>query len=377
MILSTAKLIVVKVGSALVTREDTGEADAPWLSDLAADVARLGSSGKRVLIVSSGAVALGRTRLRLAKTPMNLAAKQAAAATGQARLMRAWEEAFEPLGIACAQVLLTPQDTEVRRRFLNARATLGTLLDLGVIPVINENDTVATEELRYGDNDRLAARVAQMVGADVLVLLSDVDGLHTADPRRHPEARRISLVRRIDRSIETMAGGPNRARAAGAGGMATKLTAARIACAAGCATIIALGRRQRPLQFIELGGECTVFEPTTTPAAAYKSWIAASLRPQGSVVVDGGAAAALRAGRSLLSAGVRSVEGRFSKGDAVIVLDEAGAELGRGLARYDHDEAKLAAGRRSEAIAAELGYYPGPLIHANDLALSSARDERA
>ena len=330
--LAHARRIVVKVGSALVTGE-AGAADAAWLAALAADVARLRARGQQVLVVSSGAVALGRRRLGLGRRALTLAEKQAAAAAGQSALMRAWEEAFEPHGLIAAQVLLTRDDTEVRRRWLNARATVETLLALGVIPVVNENDTVVTEEIRYGDNDRLAARVAQMSGADVLVLLSDVDGLYTADPRRDPDARHLPRITRLTREIEAMAGGANAAAGVGTGGMATKLAAARMAQAAGCATVITLGTRPAPLAAVEAGEPATVVEPATTPAAAYKAWIAGSLAPAGAMVVDDGAAAALRRGKSLLAAGVRKVEGRFDKGDAVVVRDEAGHEIGRGLAR--------------------------------------------
>ncbi|HEY5070867.1 MAG TPA: glutamate 5-kinase [Caulobacteraceae bacterium] len=369
-LLANADLVVVKVGSALVAKGETGGADNAWLAAFAGDAARLRARGQRLLIVSSGAVALGRKRLNLGRRTLTLAEKQACAATGQSRLMRAWEEAFEPLGLATAQVLLTPDDTEIRRRFLNARATLVTLLQLGLIPIVNENDTVATEELRYGDNDRLAARVSQMAGADLLVLLSDVDGLYTSDPRRDRSARHVPLVGEITPAIDAMAGGANLGR----GGMATKLAAARIAGAAGCGVVITLGSRIAPLQAVEQGQAFTFFKPETTPAAAYKSWIAGTLAPQGVVVIDNGAAAALRMGKSLLAAGVRAVEGRFGKGDAVIVRDGAGLEVGRGLCRYDHTEAMKIIGRRSEGVQDTLGYNGGPVIHANDLALTRRRE---
>jgi len=373
--LTQARRIVVKVGSALVTGE-AGAADAVWLAALAADVARLRARGQQVLVVSSGAVALGRRRLGLGRRALTLAEKQAAAAAGQSALMRAWEEAFEPHGLIAAQVLLTRDDTEVRRRWLNARATVETLLALGVIPVVNENDTVVTEEIRYGDNDRLAARVAQMIGADVLVLLSDVDGLYTADPRRDPDAQHLPRITRLTREIEAMAGGANAAAGVGTGGMATKLAAARMAQAAGCATVITLGTRPAPLAAVEAGEPATVVEPATTPAAAYKAWIAGSLAPAGAVVVDEGAAAALRRGKSLLAAGVRKVEGRFDKGDAVVVRDEAGHEIGRGLTRYEAADAAKICGLKSTAIESAIGYTSGPMIHADDLALAVAhRDE--
>jgi glutamate 5-kinase len=364
--LSSARLIVVKVGSALLADAGTGAANAAWLASLAEDFARLKARGQSLLAVSSGAVALGRGRLSLKRRALTLPEKQAAAAAGQSLLMRSWEEAFAPAGLLAAQVLLTPDDTEVRRRYLNARATLETLLELGVIPVVNENDTVATEEIRYGDNDRLAARVAQMVGADLLVLLSDVDGLYTGDPRRDPGARHVARVETLTSEIEAMAGGAN----AGSGGMATKLAAARIAAAAGCSTLIALGSRSRPLEAVEGGARATLFAASATPAAAYKAWIAGSLAPQGALLVDEGAAQALRAGKSLLAAGVTAVEGRFGKGDAVIVRDPAGREVGRGLARYDAADAARIVGLKSQAIEPALGYSAGPVIHADDLALA-------
>ena len=286
--------------------------------------------GQQVLVVSSGAVALGRRRLGLGKRALSLPEKQAAAAAGQSALMRAWEEALGPLGFACAQVLLTRDDTEVRRRWLNARATVETLLGLGVIPVINENDTVVTEEIRVGDNDRLSARVAQLVGAEALVLLSDVEGLYTADPRRDPAAILIPRVAHLTPEIEAMAGGANTAAGVGTGGMATKLEAARIASHAGCATIITLGTRRSPLNAIETGADATVIEAETNPRAAYKAWIAGSLAPAGALVVDAGAANAVRQGKSLLAAGVRAVEGRFDKGDAVVIRDPDGREIARG-----------------------------------------------
>ena len=368
-ILAEARLIVLKVGSALVTGEASEGPDRAWLATMAADIARLRSRGQKLVIVSSGAVTLGRGRLGFGRRSLTLAEKQAAAASGQSALMRAWEEALEPEGMRAAQILLTPDDTEVRRRFLNARATLTALLELGVTPVVNENDTVATEELRYGDNDRLAARVAQMVGADLLVLLSDIDGFYTADPRRRAGARHLPLVDEITPEIEAMAG-PVDAMGVGSGGMATKLAAARIAAAAGCATLITLGRGAAPLAAVERGGRSTLFAPHTTPAAAYKSWIAGALTPLGSMVVDDGAAAALRQGKSLLAAGVRSAEGRFGKGDAVIVRDLSGREIGRGLSRYDVADASRIVGLRSDAIARALGYAAGPMIHADDLALA-------
>ncbi|WP_332765815.1 glutamate 5-kinase [Phenylobacterium sp.] len=369
--LTQAKRIVVKVGSALVAGPDGP--DRAWLAAFAADLARLNARGQQVLVVSSGAVALGRRRLSISRKALTLPEKQACAAAGQSALMRAWEEALEPHGLAAAQVLLTRDDTEVRRRWLNAHATLSTLLALGCVPVINENDTVVTEEIRYGDNDRLAARVAQMIGADVLVLLSDIDGLYTADPRHDPDARHLPRVSHLTAEIEAMAGGANARAGVGTGGMATKIAAARIAQGAGCATVITLGRRPSPLAAIEDGETATVIEPSVSVAAAYKAWIAGSLAPSGAVVVDAGAARALSTGKSLLAAGVRAVEGRFGKGDAVRVVDEAGLEIGRGLARYDAADAEKICGLKSDAIEAVLGFTSGPLIHADDLALTPTR----
>jgi glutamate 5-kinase len=375
--LAQARLVVVKVGSALVVDEAHGRADGAWLASLAGDLSRMRARGQGVVVVSSGAVALGRERLGFPRRALGLAEKQAAAAAGQSLLMRAWEEALEPHGLRAAQVLLTPDDTEVRRRFLNARATLETLIACGAIAVVNENDTVATQELRYGDNDRLAARVAQMAGADLLVLLSDVDGLYSADPRLDPAAEHVGFVETIDGRILAMAGGANRRAGVGVGGMATKIAAARIAATAGCATLIGLGRRASPLVALEAGARHTRFAAAATPAAAYKAWIGGSLTPRGALAVDLGAAAALRAGKSLLAAGVCGVEGRFGKGDAVVIRDEAGRELGRGLIRYDAAEARAIMGLRSAQIEAQIGYAGGPVIHADDLALASVAAEPA
>ncbi|ATC33321.1 glutamate 5-kinase [Caulobacter vibrioides] len=366
-----ARRIVFKVGSALLVDAETGAANRAWLEAFCTDAAALRAAGKQVLVVSSGAVALGRRRLGLSSQRATLPEKQAAAAAGQSLLMRAWEEAFEPHGIGVAQILLTRDDTEMRRRWLNARATTETLMGLGVVPVVNENDTVVTEEIRYGDNDRLAARVAQMAGADLLVLLSDIDGLYTADPRKNPKAEHIALVSEITPEIAGMAEGANAAAGVGTGGMATKIAAARIARAAGCATLITLGSRPHPLAAIAAGGKATLIEAGASPAAAYKAWIAGSLAPQGWVTVDTGAATALVAGKSLLAAGVRAVEGPFDKGDAVRVRDETGREVARGLVRYDSADAQRIAGLRSDAIEAELGFTEGPMIHADDLAISA------
>ncbi len=366
--LDSAKRIILKIGTSLVVRD--GVAHAPWLARLAADVALWRRSGKAVVVVSSGAVALGRGVLGLS-LPLRLEEKQAAAAAGQAKLMQAWESAFAPHGIPVAQALLTPDDTEQRRRWLNARATFEILLSHGAVPIVNENDTVATQELRYGDNDRLAARVAQLLGAEVLVLLSDVDGLYDRDPRSDPGARHIAQVSAISPQIEAMAGGPNARSGMGSGGMRTKLEAAKIAWQAGCATAITLGDADaRPLTRLAQGTRATWVLPAAAPHSAYKAWLAGTLLPAGDLQVDAGAAAALRAGKSLLAAGVTAISPAFEKGDAVRVFDPAGLEIARGLVRYDAEEARLLIGRRSDEIEAALGYRASPvLIHADDLAL--------
>lgn len=365
--LAAARRIVIKIGSALLVDEQ-GQPARAWLASLADDVADARAAGQRVLIVSSGAIALGRRVLGLAKSA-KLEEKQAAAAAGQARLMGAYEEAFARHAIPVAQALLTPDDTERRRRWLNARATLETLLDLGAVPIVNENDTVATVEIRYGDNDRLAARTAQMISADALILFSDIDGLYERDPREDANAVFIPEVRAIDASIEAMAGDPG---ALGSGGMRTKIEAAKIATRAGCAVAITKGADLHPLRRLQDGARATWFLPSATPRAAYKAWIAGHLAPQGTLTVDAGAAAALAAGKSLLPAGVTAVRGPFEKGDAVRILSPDGAELGRGLARYDFSDAERIKGLKSGAIAEVLGYAAGAaLVHADDLVLTA------
>src|SRR5690606_9653883 len=301
--------IVIKVGSALLVERASGTLNRAWVESLAADIGRLRQRGQDVLLVSSGAIALGRRSLGLPQGKLKLEESQAAAAVGQIRLAHAWAEVLDQHGLSVAQILLTLGDTEQRRRYLNARSTLNTLLRLGAVPVVNENDTVATTEIRYGDNDRLAARVAQMISADCLVLLSDVDGLYTADPTRDPTARFIPEVHRIDASIEVMAGGA--ASAVGSGGMATKIVAAKIAVGAGCHMCVALGREPHPLQRIEQGARCSWFYPSASPATMRKQWIAGTLQPAGEVQVDDGAAQALARGKSLLPAGVVRVSGQF------------------------------------------------------------------
>lgn len=366
--LDLAKRIVLKIGSSLVARG--GAARADWLEGVASDVALWRGRGKQVVIVSSGAVALGRATLGLSG-PLRLEEKQAAAAAGQAKLMLAWETAFAPHAIPVAQALLTPDDTEQRRRWLNARATFAILLARGAVPIVNENDTVATQELRYGDNDRLAARVAQMLGGDVLVLLSDVDGLYERDPRHDPGARHIGELRAITAQIEAMAAGPNDALGVGTGGMRTKLEAAKIAWQAGCATAITVGSDDaQPLTRLAQGKRATWVLPAASPHSAYKAWLAGILQPSGELHIDAGAAAAIQSGKSLLSAGLTTVSGPFEKGDCVRVWDTGGSELARGLVRYDAGDALRLIGCRSEEIEAALGYHSSPvIIHADDLAL--------
>ncbi len=374
--LARARRLVVKIGSALLVGEG-GEIRRGWLDALAGDVACCRARGQEVILVSSGAVAVGRRRLGLAGNRLRLEEKQAAAATGQIRLAHAYQEALAGHGITVAQILLTLEDTESRRRHLNARATFAQLLALGAVPLVNENDTVATAEIRFGDNDRLAARVAQMTGADMLVLLSDIDGLYTADPRHQPDARHVPVVDEIGPEIEAMAGAA--APGYSSGGMVTKLAAARIATDAGCHMLIARGSRKTatapgPLAAIEAGGRATLFLPRGEPRSARKAWIAAALNPSGTVVVDDGAVGALRRGKSLLPAGVVGVEGVFERGDAVIVRDRSGAEAGRGVSAYSSGDICRIAGHKSGEIAAILGYRGrDEIIHRDDLVVTEAR----
>ena len=357
--------IVVKVGSSLLI-DGEGRVNRAWLGDLAADIAILHGAGHQVLIVSSGAIAIGSTVLGINKRRAKLEDLQAAAAAGQVQLVHAYQEALGTDGIAAAQVLLTPEDTENRRRFLNARGTLGRLLDRGVIPIINENDTVATEEIRYGDNDRLAARVAQLVMADALILLSDVDGFYTADPGQDPAATHMAEVSSISDELLAMAGETR--SDVGSGGMATKVQAARIATRAGCSTVVASGVVHHPLQKLREGGRCTVFSPVGTPAAARKQWLAGALEVRGTLQLDSGAVQALQGGNSLLPVGVAGVDGDFRRGDVVSLVDDSGRELGRGLAEYAGDEARLIAGCQSDAIEGKLGYRGrAVMIHRDDL----------
>ena len=367
--LSTSRRLVLKVGSALLAQDD-GQLRRDWLDALARDVAELRSSGVDVMIVSSGAIAVGRRLLGLARGPRNrvlrLDESQAAAATGQVQLAHAWQEVLGRHHVSVAQILMTTDDTEDRRRHLNARNTISTLLRLGVVPVINENDTVATEEIRFGDNDRLAARVAQMMGADTCVILSDIDGLYTADPTRDPAATHIARVDAITPEIEAMAG--DTAGDDGSGGMITKIEAARVALQAGCRLAISDGRALHPLKRLLEGERATWFMPHGEPHTARKSWIAGSLKPVGTIVVDDGAAGALARGKSLLPAGVIKVVGAFDRGDPVIVAGADGLEIARGLIAYDSADARRILGRQSDEIEGILGYRGREeMIHRDDL----------
>jgi glutamate 5-kinase len=364
----SARLLVIKLGSALVVDPDEAVPRTAWLHRLAADIADARARGTAVIVVSSGAIALARLALKLTQPRLRLEEKQAAAAVGQIRLAQAWSEALAAHGMVAAQLLLTMGDTEDRRRYLNARETLRTLLALGCVPVVNENDSVATAEIRFGDNDRLAARVAEMVQADQLILFSDIDGLYTADPRKHAGAAHMPLVETLTPEIEAMGGEPPPGYSSG--GMRTKLLAARIATRAGTAMAIALGHRDRPLAALVEGARCTWFLPAAEARSARKNWIAGSLQPAGSFTVDSGAARALAAGSSLLPAGVRHVAGSFGQGDAVLVLGPGGERLGQGLSAYDAADAVRLAGHRSDAFEAILGWRGSDeLIHRDDLVL--------
>ncbi len=367
MSLSNFRRIVVKVGSSLLV-DDHDKLDRRWLETLAADIGMLQAAGHEVLVVSSGAIAVGSSILGVNRRRARLEDLQAAAACGQVQLVHAYQEVLGAHGIGAAQVLLTPEDTEIRRRFLNARSTLARLIERSIVPIINENDTVATDEIRYGDNDRLAARVAQLVMADALVLLSDVDGFYTADPGRDADARHIPDVSAITPELQAMAGETR--SAIGSGGMATKVQAARIATHAGCSTIIASGQIEHPLQSLAGGARCTIFRAEGTPAAARKQWLAGALEVRGEIVVDAGAVAALRNGKSLLPVGVVTIAGNFRRGDVVNISGPDGAELGRGLAEYSDEEAARIAGCQSEQIEERLGYRGrAVVVHRDELVL--------
>ena len=365
--LTDAKRVVVKIGSALLVDRDTGALRQDWLTSLTDDVAALKARGVDVILVSSGSIALGRGVLGLPAQDLALEQSQAAAAVGQIRLARAYEAALAPHGLLTAQILVTLEDSRDRRRYLNSRATMETLLGLGAIPIVNENDTVATDEIRYGDNDRLAAQVAVTVGADQLILLSDVDGFYTSNPTQDPTARRFDVIDDITPEIENMAG--DAGSGLSKGGMITKLMAAKTAVAAGCAMAITEGSRSNPLKTLENGAPATWFTPQLDPRAARKRWIAA-MKPAGEIIIDAGAARALRSGKSLLPAGIRAVSGAFNRGDAVAILDPDNRKLGQGLSRYTAEEAQAIKGHQSADIEGVLG-YPGraALIHRDDMAL--------
>jgi glutamate 5-kinase len=368
--LKNFRRIVVKVGSALLVDSAAGEVRADWLAALAADIAMLHQDGRDVLIVSSGSIALGRAKLKLPRRALKLEESQAAAAVGQIALARIWSEVLGAHGIGAGQILVTLQDTEERRRYLNARSTIDKLLDWRAVPVINENDTVATNEIRYGDNDRLAARVATMASADLLVLLSDIDGLYTAPPSANPDATLIPIVESVTADIETIAGGPESLLSRG--GMRTKIEAAKIATAGGTHMLIASGKINHPLQAVQDGGRCTWFLTPANPVTARKRWIAGSLEPKGTLTIDAGAVTALRAGKSLLPAGVIRIDGQFSRGDAVIVRGPDGHDIGRGLVAYDANHAEQIKGRPSRDVAAILGFGGRTaMIHRDDLVVGA------
>jgi glutamate 5-kinase len=366
--LQEARRVVVKIGSSLLINKESGDLNRAWLESLADELVGMIRKGQEVILVSSGAIALGRGYLDMQPGRRRLDEYQAAAAAGQVLLAHAYQELMGRRGIKVAQVLLTPDDTEDRSRYLNARSTLETLLALRAMPVINENDTVATQEIRYGDNDRLGARVAEMVSADCLVLLSDVNGLYDDDPTDNPAAKLIAEVHEITPEIEALAG---EARTAyGSGGMATKVAAARICMSAGCSTLIANGRQKSPLSAIVEGAECTWFLPSKTPLAARKQWIAGTLTPAGRLTIDSGAEQALRQGSSLLPVGVTAVEGNFGRGDAVAIAVAGARDIAHGLTAYDSRETRLIMGARSAAIEEKLGYRGGEeLVHRDNLVL--------
>ncbi len=366
---SKAKRIVVKIGSSLLVDSATGTLKSEWLNSLADDIAKLRADGKDVIVVSSGAIALGRNVLKLPKGALKLEDSQAAAAVGQIDLAHAYEEKFRARGLVAAQVLLTLGDTEERKRYLNARGTIATLLKLGAVPVVNENDTVATSEIRYGDNDRLAARVASMMSADCLVLLSDVDGFYTAPPGSRSDAKKLDQISDVTPEIEAMAGDVGSELSKG--GMVTKIEAAKIALSGGTHMVIASGKVMHPLAALAAPGIGSWFIARSDPMTARKKWIAGTLEPKGALFVDQGAADALGSGKSLLPAGVTRLEGSFERGDAVVIKNGEGAELGRGLVAYDDGEARRLLGRKSSEIEAILGYGGDPeLIHRDDMVLN-------
>jgi glutamate 5-kinase len=367
--LASFKRVVVKVGSSLLVEPKAAAVKRDWLEQLADDLAALHKRGADMLVVSSGSVALGRSVLGLPSGALRLEDSQAAAAVGQIALARIWAEVLAQRGVVAGQILVTFGDTEERRRYLYARECLTRLLGLRAVPIINENDTVATAEIRYGDNDRLAARVATMASADLLVLLSDVDGLYDAPPGENPDAKLLPIVPRVTAEIEAMAGGA--ASQYSRGGMRTKIEAAKIATTGGAHMVIADGRAAAPLSRIAAGGRCTWFLTPSTPTSARKKWIAGSLEPKGAVHLDEGAARALFSGKSLLPAGVTRVEGGFARGDCVVIRNAKGGEIGRGLVTYDAVDAAKILGRSTKDFEALLGFKgPDEIIHRDDMALS-------
>ena len=365
---SRAKRLVIKIGSAILVDSETGALRGDWLAALARDIQTLRDQGLEIIIVSSGAIALGRGRLGLMGKALTLPQKQACAATGQSLLTQQYEKYLSEYNIKTAQALLTINDTEDRRRWLNARSTLSTLLSLNVIPIINENDTISTTEIRFGDNDRLAARTAQMLGADTLILLSDIDGLYTADPRKDNSAQHIPEILKITDEIMAMGGDANSAAGIGTGGMATKLAAAQMATSSGCDMAIMDGRALSPLSRLIGGDKTSWFKASTTPGNARREWIRGSLKPKGQITIDEGAVKALGKGKSLLAAGATTINGEFQKGDCVSIHDEGGVLVGLGIISYDADEARAILGQRSDDIATLLGYEKiSPLIHRDNL----------
>ncbi len=366
------KRIVIKIGSALLVDRNSG-LKTSWLDAMTRDIAALRASGAEVLVVSSGAIALGRTVLKLAPSGLKLEESQGAAAVGQIALARAWSESLSGHGIVAGQILLTLGDTEHRRQYLNGRATMNQLLKMGAVPIINENDTVATSEIRYGDNDRLAARVATMVGADLLVLLSDIDGLYTAPPHQDPNATLIEEIPAITPEIEAMAGGAGSELSRG--GMKTKIDAGKIATASGCAMIIASGKSEGPISVLENGGKYSWFSASNAPVTARKTWIAGNLQPAGKIRVDAGAERALYNGNSLLPAGVKEVIGEFSRGDTIAIVNLSDQEIARGLVGYDAEDARLIAGKKTGEIAEVLGYAGrSAMVHRDDMAVTGHND---
>ena len=371
--LATYRRITIKIGSALLV-DKAGRLRAQWLADLAQDIAALKAEGRDIVIVSSGAIALGRGLLGLSALALTLEQSQAAASAGQIALSQAWAEALGQHGIVTGQILITPNITEERRYYLNARTTIQTLLGLGAIPIINENDSVATAEIRYGDNDRLSARVATMIEADLLVLLSDIDGLYTAPPARDPSATHIPLVEQITPAIEAMAGGA--ASHLSRGGMTTKVEAGKIATLAGTAMIIAKGTEDHPLRTLTEGGLHTLFKPATTRAQSRKRWIMGTLAVAGTVQVDAGAARALALGKSLLPIGVTRITGQFERGDTIAVLNPDGREIARGLVGLDSEDARLVMGKRSDTIVELLGMDSrAELVHRDNLVLTGSTEK--